>query len=95
MTGKKRVHMPSMRKRPQRLAHATIGATVRKAGLFEAAKAPFMLSNRGGGISRAMTLHMSAVFPTATFPTSNAMDVYGDDVRRHSAPQSSSPAGEN
>ena len=40
-----------------------------------AARVPFMMQNTGGMISRAMALHMSSVFPTATFPTGNASEV--------------------
>ena len=48
------------------LGHASIGAVVRRAGLFEAANAPFMTQNTGGHITRAMIVHMAAAFERAT-----------------------------
>eukprot|EP01051_Picozoa_sp_SAG22_P014028 SAG22_NODE_1645_length_3901_cov_2.101262_4_plen_436_part_00 len=62
------------------LGHQYIGTSVKKAGVFEAAKVPFMMQNTGGMISRAMAIHMSGVFPTATFPTGNASEVFAGDV---------------
>ena len=50
------------------LGHHHIGKAVKKAGLFEAAKVPFMMQNTGGMISRAMALHMSSVFVRAAAP---------------------------
>lgn len=47
------------------LGHATIGDAIRRAGLFAAANVPFMLQNVGGHITRSMTTHMQAAFPTA------------------------------
>jgi L-alanine-DL-glutamate epimerase-like enolase superfamily enzyme len=49
------------------LGYMKIGEAVRRAGLFAAADAPFMMQNVGGHITRAMTLHMMAAFPSATF----------------------------
>ncbi len=49
------------------LGHYKIGQVMRRAGLFEAADASFMVQNVGGHITRAMTTHMQAVFPTADF----------------------------
>jgi hypothetical protein len=57
-----------------------LGHTVKKARLLEAIQAPFFMSNRGGAISRAMTLAMAGVFPTCYWPTSNADTVFADDV---------------
>ena len=48
------------------LGHAKIGDAIRRAGLFAANESPFMLQNVGGNITRAMTTHMMAAFPTAT-----------------------------
>jgi len=44
------------------LGHGLIGTNAKKAGVFEAAKAPFMMQNTGGSITRAMNAHMSSVF---------------------------------
>ena len=49
------------------LGHWRIGNAVDKAGLFAAANVPFMLQNVGTNITRAMTTHMQAAFPTASF----------------------------
>ena len=40
---------------------------MRRAGLFAAADTPFMMQNVGGHITRAMTVHMMATFPSANF----------------------------
>jgi len=49
------------------LGHAPIGTAIQRAGLFAAANIPFMIQNVGGDITRAMTTHMQAAFPTADF----------------------------
>ena len=49
------------------LGHARIGDVVRRAGLFAAGDIPFMLQNVGTTITRAMTTHMMAAFPSANF----------------------------
>ncbi|MBT7862160.1 MAG: hypothetical protein HN712_17720 [Gemmatimonadetes bacterium] len=49
------------------LGHSLIGVAQKRAGLFAAAGAPFMLQNTGSDITRAMTTHMMAAFPTANF----------------------------
>jgi L-alanine-DL-glutamate epimerase-like enolase superfamily enzyme len=49
------------------MGHAKLGEVMRRAGLFEAADASFMVQNVGGHITRAMTTHMQAAFPTADF----------------------------
>jgi L-alanine-DL-glutamate epimerase-like enolase superfamily enzyme len=49
------------------LGHARIGAVIQRAGLFAGANIPFMIQNVGGDITRAMTTHMQAAFPTANF----------------------------
>ena len=49
------------------LGHAKIGNAVRRAGLFAAGDIPFMLQNVGTMITRAMTTHMMAAFPSANF----------------------------
>jgi hypothetical protein len=41
------------------------------AGLFAAARRPFMLQNVGGAITRAMVVHLMSAFPTATFKCHN------------------------
>ena len=62
------------------LGHSRIGIAVRKAGLFEAAGCPFMLQNAGGNITRAMTTHMMAAFPTATFHFISTTETWKSDV---------------
>ncbi|MSS73467.1 MAG: hypothetical protein EXS64_18560 [Candidatus Latescibacteria bacterium] len=54
------------------LGHSRIGEAVRKAGLFAASESPFMLQNTGSDITRAMTVHMMAAFPSANFHFVNA-----------------------
>ena len=49
------------------LGHAKIGNAVSRAGLFAAGDIPFMLQNVGTMITRAMTTHMMAAFPSANF----------------------------
>ena len=55
------------------LGHSRIGDAVRRAGLFAAGDSPFMLQNTGSDITRAMTVHMMAAFPSATFHVVNAI----------------------
>jgi gluconate/galactonate dehydratase len=62
------------------LGHAKIGDAVRRAGLFSAGGAPFMLQNVGGAITRAMAVHMMAAFPTATFHCHNDTETWKSDV---------------
>lgn len=62
------------------LGHGLIGTNAKKAGVFEAAKAPFMMQNTGGAITRAMNAHMSSVFTTATFHSVSATEVWPEDV---------------
>ena len=57
------------------LGHGLIGTNAKKAGVFEAAKAPFMMQNTGGSITRAMNAHMSSVFTAATFHSVSASEV--------------------
>lgn len=54
------------------LGHSKIGDAVRRAGLFAASNSPFMLQNTGSDITRAMTVHMMAAFPSAHFHFVNA-----------------------
>ena len=60
--------------------HQKIGAATRCAGLFAAGNIPFMLQNVGGTITRAMTTHMRAVFPTASFHFVTTTEIYKSDV---------------
>ncbi len=62
------------------LGHYAIGDAVRRAGLFAAAGAPFMLQNVGGEITRAMSMHMTAAFPTATFHIISNAETWKEDV---------------
>ena len=50
------------------LGHGMIGVNAKKAGVFEAAKAPFMMQNTGGAITRAMNAHMSSCAPATPTP---------------------------
>ena len=58
------------------LGHSKIGDAMRRAGLFAAGNAPFMLQNVGGYITRAMTLHMMAASPTGTFHAHNDTETW-------------------
>ena len=62
------------------LGHSRIGDAARRAGLFAAAGIPFMLQNVGGDITRAMTCHMMAAFPTASFHFFSDCETWADDV---------------
>ena len=62
------------------LGHSRIGDAVHRAGLFAASNSPFMLQNTGGAITRAMTVHMMAAFPSATFHVINATEIWKSDV---------------
>jgi len=64
------------------LGHAKIGDAVRRAGLFAANDSPFMLQNVGGNITRAMTTHMMAAFPSATFHFFGDTEIWKSDVAR-------------
>jgi L-alanine-DL-glutamate epimerase-like enolase superfamily enzyme len=64
------------------LGHAHIGEAVRRAGLFAANNSPFMLQNVGGTITRAMTAHMMAAFPSATFHFFSDTETWKADVVR-------------
>ena len=60
--------------------HQPIGVAARQAGLFAAGNIPFMLQNVGTTISRAMTTHMMAAFPSATFHFVTCTEIWQDDV---------------
>jgi len=62
------------------LGHARIGDAIRRAGLFAAGNIPFMLQNVGGNITRAMTTHMMAAFPTASFHFFGDTETWKSDV---------------
>ncbi len=62
------------------LGHSQIGTAMRRAGLFAAGNIPFMLQNVGGTITLAMTTHMMAAFPSATFHTISATETWKSDV---------------
>ncbi len=62
------------------LGHARIGEAMRRAGLFAAADVPFMIQNVGGNITRALTLHMQAAFPTAHFHFHSDTETWKTDV---------------
>ncbi len=62
------------------LGHSRIGDAARRAGLFAAGGIPFMLQNVGGDITRAMTCHMMAAFPTANFHFFSDCETWAEDV---------------
>jgi L-alanine-DL-glutamate epimerase-like enolase superfamily enzyme len=62
------------------LGHAKIGTAIRRAGLFEAAGVPFMLQNVGGNITRALTVHLQAAFPTGSFHFFSDTETWKSDV---------------
>ncbi|HIG45213.1 MAG TPA: hypothetical protein EYQ20_01850 [candidate division Zixibacteria bacterium] len=62
------------------LGHHKIGDAIRRAGLFAADNSPFMLQNVGGNITRAMTTHMMAAFPSATFHFFSDCETWSADV---------------
>ena len=62
------------------LGHQKIGTAMHRAGLFQAANAPFMLQNVGGDITRAMTTHMQAAFPTASFHFISTSERWNSDI---------------
>ena len=62
------------------LGHAKIGYTMQRAGLFAASNIPFMLQNVGGDITRAMTTHMMAAFPTGSFHFFSDAETWKSDV---------------
>ena len=64
------------------VGHAKIGNAIRRAGVFAAANAPFMLQNVGGTITRAMTTHMQAAFKTASFHFHCDSETWSADVVR-------------
>ena len=62
------------------LGHSRIGDAMRRAGLFAAGDIPFMLQNVGGNITRAMTCHMMAAFPSANFHFFSDCETWATDV---------------
>ena len=62
------------------LGYMKIGEAVRRAGLFAAADTPFMMQNVGGHITRAMTTHMMAAFPSANFHLMCDAETWKSDV---------------
>jgi galactonate dehydratase len=64
------------------LGHSPIGRAIRAAGLFAAGNIPFMLQNTGGHITRAMTCHLMASFPSATFHFIGDTEIFAEDVTR-------------
>ena len=60
--------------------HQLIGPVARQAGLFHAGNIPFMIQNVGTTISRAMTTHMMAAFPSANFHFYSDTETWTDDV---------------
>jgi hypothetical protein len=62
------------------LGHPMIGNAVRRAGLFAADNSPFMIQSVGGNMTRAMTTHMMAAFPSATFHFFGDTETWKSDV---------------
>jgi hypothetical protein len=56
------------------------GTAIGKAGLFAAGNIPFMLQNVGGYITRTMTTHQMAAFPTANFHFFSDCETWKSDV---------------
>ncbi len=57
-----------------------IGGAILRAGLFAAGNIPFMLQNIGGNITRAMTCHQMAAFPSANFHFFSDCETWKSDV---------------
>jgi len=62
------------------LGHSPVGEAIKRAGLFEAANAPFMLQNVGGNITLAFVAHMGAAFDRATLHHVTATNLWEEDV---------------
>ncbi len=62
------------------LGHFKIGDAMHRSGLFAAGDIPFMLQNSGGNMTRAMTAHMMAAFPTAKFHFITTAETFKSDV---------------
>ena len=62
------------------LGHAKIGTVIQRAGAFAGANIPFMVQNVGGDITRAMSTHMQAAFPTANFHFQCDAETWKTDV---------------
>ncbi|MFN0168831.1 MAG: mandelate racemase/muconate lactonizing enzyme family protein [Bryobacteraceae bacterium] len=58
----------------------SVGSIMRRAGLYAGANIPFMIQNQGGNITRAMTTHMQAAFPTADFHFFSDTESWKTDV---------------
>ena len=57
-----------------------MGEVIRRAGVFAAGDLPFMLQNIGGNITRAITCHQMAAFPTASFHFCSDCETWKSDV---------------
>ncbi len=62
------------------LGHPRIGTAISRAGLFAADSSPFMIQNVGGNVTRAMTTHMMAAFPSANFHFISTTETWKSDV---------------
>ena len=62
------------------LGHSSVGQTLRRAGLFEAANVAFMMQNVGGHITLALVVHMAAAFDRATMHHQVAHHLWEEDV---------------
>ena len=62
------------------LGHSNVQQVTLRAGLFEAANAPFMLQNTGGNITLAFVAHMASVFAKASLHHVTATNLYAEDV---------------
>ena len=60
--------------------HQLLGPVTRQAGLFGAGNIPFSIQNVGTTISRAMTTHMMASFPSANLHFHTDTETWTDDV---------------
>ena len=62
------------------LGHYSVGQTIQRAGLLEAANVAFMMQNVGGHITMALVVHMAAAFDRATIHHQVANHLWEEDV---------------
>ena len=62
------------------LGHPKIGNAISRAGLFAADNSPFMIQSVGGTMTRSMTTHMMAAFPSANFHFFSDTETWKSDV---------------
>lgn len=62
------------------IGHNKLNQVMQRAGLFAAARVPFMIQWVGGQITRAMTTHMQAAFQAASLPFHSDCETWKSDV---------------